>query len=652
MKRIIFILISCCFISINISFSQKAKDKILVTLDDNKITLSEFERIYKKNNTSTVYDSKSVEEYLELFINYKLKVMEAERLGYDTLKSFIKELNGYKEHLIKPYLEDNIIKERYLKEAYERTKTEVNVSHILVKFSQHDPLPEDTIEPYNRIVEIRERILAGEPFEEVARETSDDPSARSNGGNLGWFNAFRMVYEFETAAYKTPIGVISEPFRTSYGYHIIKVNDKRPSKGKIRLAHIMIRTSRDSEEDVKRAKEKIDECYEQLKNGEEFAEVAKKYSEDQASARNGGRLRWLQSGVLADSLENILYNMEDSGEYTKPMLLDFGWHIFQFLEKEPVGTYEEMRSDLALKLNRNPRNKLIEKEQVENIKRDNNFIEYRNNLDDIIELIDTSVYTGDWDYSVSDDLIEPIFKLGDKEYLQKDLAEYISNRKYRKTMSFEDIVNTKYDEYVEKEVIEYEKGTLADKYPELKHLLKEYHDGILLFNLTDSTIWSKAVKDTAGLEKFYENRKEDYMWEERVDASIYTITDSSLTDKIKEFALMRAREEISKEELISELCPEESKNCVHIEDNKFEKNDNELINKMAWEKYNVEIYNEDGKVKLIVINAVLEPAPKLLSEARGLITADYQTYLDNEWIKELRNKCTIVVNKKLLKKIK
>ena len=453
MKRIIFILISFCFIAINISFSQKHDDKILLTIDDNSITLSEFERIYKKNNTSTVYDSKSVEEYMELFINYKLKVMEAERLGYDTNKAFIKELNGYREHLIKPYLEDNIIKERYLKEAYERTKTEVNVSHILARFGQRNPLPEDTIDAYNKIIQMRERIVAGESFEEVAKEASEDPSAQSNGGNLGWFTAFRMVYEFENASYNTAVGVISKPFKTSYGYHIIRVDDKRPSKGKIRLAHIMKRTSKDSEEDIKIAKEKIDECYELLKSGEEFADVAKKHSEDQASARNGGILKWLRSGTLADSLENILFNMEDSGEYTEPILLDFGWHIFQLLKKEPVGTYEETKSELTTRLNRNPRNKLIEKEKIENIKRDYNFIEYRNNLDNIIELIDSSIYTGDWDYTVSGDLIEPLFKIGDKEYLQKDLAEYISSRKYRKSMPFENIVNTRYDDFVDKKII-------------------------------------------------------------------------------------------------------------------------------------------------------------------------------------------------------
>ncbi len=651
MNRIIIILITSFLIS-NYTFSQKGGDKVLLTINDNEITKAEFERIYKKNNTSAVYDSKSVEEYLELFINYKLKVMEAERLGYDTVETFIKELDGYREHLIKPYLENNMIRERYLKEAYERTKTEVNASHILVRFQSNNPTPEDTLAAYKRITEIRQRIVDGEPFEEAARESSDDPSAKSNGGNLRWFNAFRMVYEFENAAYKIPVGELSMPFRTDYGYHIVKVNDKRPSKGKIKLAHIMIRTNKDSEEEVEKSRERIDECYELLKSGQEFGEVARKYSEDNSSARNGGVLRWLNSGILADSLENILYSMSDSGEYSEPMLLDFGWHIFQFLAKQPVGTYEEVKPDLEKKLDRNPRNKLIEKEKIETIKKENNFIEYKSNLENLVEILDSSIYEGEWDYTVSDGLIEPIFTMGGKEYLQKDLAEYISRGKYRKHLSFEYIVNSKYDEFVEKKIVAFEKSTLEGKYPELRNLLKEYHDGILLFNLTDSVIWSKAIKDTTGLEEFYKSRKTNYMWEERVDASIYTLADSSLIDAARKLALMRAREEISKDVLISELCSNDSAVCVEIEDNKFEKNDNELIDKLVWEEFSNEIFDVDDKILLIVINSVLEPEPKQLDEARGLITADYQTYLDNEWVKELRNKYNIVVNRKVLKKIK
>ncbi len=649
MKRLFIIFVNFCIISVNISFSQK--DKILLTIDDNKITKSEFERIYRKNNTSTVYDNKSVDEYLELFINYKLKVIEAERLGYDTNQSFIKELNGYREHLIRPYLEDSKIKERFLREAYERTKTEVNVSHILVRFP-NNYTPEDTLEEYNKIMQIRERILAGEPFEEVAKETSEDPSAASNGGNLRWFTAFRMVYDFENACYNSPVGVVSEPFKTYYGYHIIRVNDKRPSRGQIKLAHIIIRASRDNEDEVKKAEEKINMCYDMLKDGKDFGDVARRYSEDKSSAPHGGVLRWMRSGVLTDSLENILYNLKDSGDITEPILLDFGWHIFQLIRIKPVGTYEEERAELEKDLKRDPRYKLIQQERIKNIKKENNFVEYRNNLDNIVEILDTSIYEGTWDNTVADDLIEPLFKIGDKEYLQKDLAEYISKGRYRKNMPFDMIVNMKYDEFVESEVVDYEKSTLEEKYPDLRYLMQEYHDGILLFNLTDSVIWSKAVKDTAGLEEYYRNNKSKYLWEERVDASIYTLEDSSLLENAKKLALMRARKEISKEDLISELCPEKIKKCVNIEDNKFEKGDNKLIDKMTWTEYSSDVFSADNKIKLIVINNVLEPAPKLLDEARGLITADYQTYLDAEWIKDLRNKYNIEVNRKVLKKVK
>jgi len=649
MKRLFIIFVNFCIISVNISFSQK--DKILLTIDDNKITKSEFERIYRKNNTSTVYDNKSVDDYLELFINYKLKVIEAERLGYDTIQSFIKELNGYREHLIRPYLEDSKIMERFLKEAYERTKTEVNVSHILVRFP-NNYTPEDTLEAYNKIMQIRERILAGEPFEEVARETSEDPSAASNGGNLRWFTAFRMVYDFENACYNSPVGVVSQPFKTYYGYHIIKVNDKRPSRGQIKLAHIMIRASRDNEDEVKKAEEKINMCYDLLKDGKDFGDVARRYSEDKSSAPQGGVLRWIRSGVLADSLENILYNLKDSGDITEPILLDFGWHIFQLIKIKPVGTYEEERAELEKDLKRDPRYKLIQQERIKNIKKENNFVEYRNNLENIVEILDTLIYDGTWDYTLADDLIEPLFKIGDKEYLQKDMAEYISKGRYRKNMPFDMIVNMKYNEFVESEVVDYEKSTLEEKYPDLKYLMQEYHDGILLFNLTDSVIWSKAVKDTAGLEEFYRNNKSKYLWEERVDASIYTLEDSSLLENAEKLALMRARKEISKEDLISELCPEKIKKCVSIEDNKFEKGDNKLIDKMPWTEYSSDVFSADNKIKLIVINSVIEPAPKLLDEARGLITADYQTYLDAEWIKDLRNKYDIEVNRKVLKKVK
>ncbi len=650
MKRKTVFLIIIYLLSINAIHAQK--EIVLITIDDNTITKSEFERIYRKNNTSAVYDNKSVEDYLELFINYKLKVFEAERLGYDTISSFVKELGGYRDKLAEPYFSNKDIFEEFLKTGYERTKTEINVSHILVEL-RIGASYEDTAKAYEKIMQIRKRIINGEPFDKVALETSDDPSAKNNGGNLRWLTAFRMVYPFENVAYKTPVNEVSMPFRSRFGYHIIKVNDKRLSKGKIRLAHILVRTPNGTEEEIAEGRKKIYKYYEMLKNGEDFVDLVEKYSEDESSSGNNGLLKWIRSGVLPDSIEGVVYDLQNKGDLSPPLLSEFGWHIFRLQEKEPVGTLEEMRPDLERRLKRIEMSKVIEKANIEKLKKDNNFIEYKDNLAGVLEIIDSAVYRGDRKLTYAESLIEPIFKIGDKEYLQKDLAEIISKERFDKGFSFDYIFETKYNELVYAKVLEYEKSKLEDKYPDLKYLMQEYHDGILLFNLTDDVVWSKAVADTAGLEEFYEkNKSEQYKWQQRADASIYTLSDSSMAEQAMKLALMRSVKKITKEKLIAELCKSDTVPCVEIEDNLFEAKDNSLVDKVSWEKQNAELFKTDDKTVLVVINDILEPELKPLSEIKGLVTADYQTYLEREWVNELRNKYNIEVNKKALKKIK
>ncbi len=650
MKRKAVILVSLCLISVNAILAEK--DKVLITIGDNTITKSEFERIYKKNNTSSVYDNKSVEEYLELFINYKLKVIEAERLGYDTISSFIKELRGYRDKLAEPYLENKDIYESFVNTTYERTKTEVNASHILIQLEKGASF-EDTARAYKRIMEIRQRIIDGEPFDKVARETSDDPSAEKNGGNLGWFAAFRMVLPFENVAYNTPEGEVSMPFQTRFGYHIIQVHGKRLSKGRIRLAHLLVRTPNGTDEEIAEGKEKIYKYYEMLQNGENFVDLVAKYSEDQSSANNKGLLRWIRSGVLPDSIEIAVYNLQNKGDLSEPLLSEFGWHIFELEEKKPVGTLEEERQDIERRLQRSEMKSAIKKANIDYLKKENNFIEYKDNLEGIIAVIDSAISSGDRDLTSAENLAEPIFKIGTEEYLQKDLIQYLEDERFDKGLSVDFVVRSKYEEFVDSKVLEYEKSMLEVKYPELGYLMQEYHDGILLFNLTDDVVWSKAVADTAGLEEFYEkNKSEKYKWQKRADVSIYTLEDTSLTEKARELALKRAVKEISKEELIAGLCPVDTVICVEIEDNLFEPNDNSLVDKMNWEANTFEVFEMDDKSVLIVINNLLEPEIKPLSEIRGLVTADYQTYLEKKWINELRNNYDIEVDKKVLKKIK
>ncbi len=651
MKRIF--LISLCLIgAVSLSLQSQQDDDVLITINDHEITKDEFLRIYNKNNSVTAYDAKSLEEYLDLFINFKLKVIEAEAQGYDTVQSFVDELASYRGQLVKPYFEDEEVTEELLEEAYERTKEEVNVSHILINLPRN-PLPKDTLQAWKKVMEIRKRVLKGEDFEEVAKATSDDPSVKRNGGHIGWFSAFRMVYPFESGAYNTPVGEISMPLRTRFGYHLIKVNNRRPSRGEMKVAHIMIITSPNSSEDeIQQAQDTINKIYRLLQEGKDFAELARKHSEDVNSARKGGEMPWFKSGMLPPVFEDAAYALNDSGELSPPVQTSYGWHIIKMIGKRPVSSFEELRSELENKLRRDNRGKLAEQSVIERIKNEYNFTEYEENLYEMESVLDSSIYRGNWDEARAVGMIEPLFTLGGRNYTQQDFARYLASlRPPRESESFELIIYNRYQDFKKEQIIAFEEDQLEIKYPDFRNLMQEYHDGILLFNLTDDMVWSKAISDTAGLEAFHKKKKSDYMWGERADASIYTFEDQSLEENIEKLAKKRIRKGYTKDEFINMVCPVDSVVCLNITDGKFEEEDNKYVDQAEWEKKSMKTFNEDGKIVLVVINDVLDPEPKKLQEARGLITADYQNYLEKEWIEHLRGKYSIDVNEELLRTI-
>ena len=654
MKKLV-ILFSVFSIFHQISVIAQKNDTVLLTIDNQKVTKGEFERIYKKNNSISKTDKKSVKDYLDLFINYKLKVIEAEKLGYDTIKSFKKELAGYRDQLAKPYLEDTAATDELLKEAYDRSKYEVNASHILVKLDEYAS-PADTLAAYNKIMGIRQRIISGESFEEVARATSDDPSAKLNGGELGWFSVFRMVYPFETAAYVTPVGKVSMPIRTRFGYHIVKVNGKRPAIGDVKIAHIMVLFEPDKQNRVKLAKTKIDKYYQMLRNGADFAEVAMKYSEDKRSAPRSGDIGWFKpsNGSLPPSLENAVYNLKNIGDYSMPVVSDYGWHIIKLLGKRPFESFEEMKPELKQKLSRDSRNMISGKNALNRIKKEDNFIEFPQNLEEMINVIDTSVYSKSWNYSLADNMQKPLFSIQGIEYSKNDFAKYIKSiPKPTDKMPVKVFLETSYNKFVRMTVLSYENAHLEKKYPEFRHLMEEYHDGILLFNLTNDTIWNKAVKDSVGLEKFYQSHKNDYMWDKRLDAAIYTMHDSTLLNEARKLAKKQIKKGFPNKTYLKELCPNVTIPCVEIKDVKVQKDngDYDWVSKISWKKGLSDNFRSDGSTYFIAVRDIIPPQPKALDEARGIITADYQKFLEDKWIKRLRREHKITVNEDVLETI-
>lgn len=649
MKRHIFsLLISALFLFFRLPGQES---EIILTIGDHEITRGEFERIYQKNNSSAVYDNKSVEEYLELFINFKLKVIEAENSGYDTAKSFISELAGYREQLAKPYFEDKEYAKKLLQEAYERTRYEVSASHILIRVEQDTP-PKDTAAAYRKMMDIRKRILAGESFAEVAKATSDDPSAKTNAGYLGWFAAFQMIYPFETVAYNTEPGKVSMPLRSRYGYHIIRVEDKRESLGRVRPAHILVYAAEDNQELRAEGEKKINECYERLKNGESFNELAAEYSDDKNTSSRGGDLNWIRSGIIPEDLESKIFSLKDSGDFTEPLPTNYGFHIFMLLGKRSLESFEELKPEIERKLARDARGKQNEKLLVERIKTENNFRLYQENLQPVIDILDDSIYEGSWDTELANELINPVISFGNRDYSQKEFAGFITEKKqYNKGYTINDIINERLEQFISKKAVEYEKSMLEVKHPEFKNLMAEYHDGILLFNLTDDMVWSKAVKDTAGLLEFYERNKNNYLWGERIVLSFYTFEDENLVKKVNSVANKRAKKpfSVSKAQLL--ICGNDTIACVQIEDKKLEMDDESLNKEILWQKGFSLQQKTDDKITIFKVKDILPPEPKKLNEAKGLITADYQTYLEAEWIKALRNKYDIVVHKEVLNKV-
>jgi len=647
-----FTIASIAMFVMSSSVAQKNDQAVLMTIGGNNVTVSEFENVYHKNNSKeTAKDAKSLNEYLDLFVNFKLKVKEAEELGLDTAKAFKDELAGYRKQLAQPYLTDKDVNEKLLKETYERLNSDVHAAHILIKVDEN-ALPKDTLEAYNKIMKIRARILKGDDFSKVAAEKglSDDPSAAENGGDLGYFTALQMVYPFETAAYNTKVGEVSMPVRTRYGYHIVKVIDKRKAQGEVLTAHIMIRTPvHMSAEDSLKLYSKMTEIYDKLKAGGKFDEFAQQYSDDKSSAKKGGELPWFGTGKMPAEFEQAAFGIKNKGEYSNIIRTKYGWHIIKLLDKRGVPSFETMRSELKSKVSKDSRSQVGRTSLIAKTKAEYKFKENLKTRDDFYKLIDTNFFKGTWEASKAAKFKKPMFNLNDKVYTQTDFANFISSHQtQRPKVDPIAVIDPLYSQFVDESVIAFEESRLDQKYPEFKALMQEYRDGILLFELTDQKVWSKAVKDTTGAKDYYEKNKNKYLWDERAEASIYTAADDKVAKQLRKLLLKKKTEK----EILEELNKDSQLN-LSVETRVFNKGENEFLDKSWNPGTSADLLDDKNKkVVIVVVDKLLAPTPKAYLDSKGLVTADYQTYLEKEWIESLKKKYAVQIDKTVLATIK
>jgi peptidyl-prolyl cis-trans isomerase SurA len=660
-----FVLASFVMPALFANAQSKLDKQVLMTIGDQDITAKEFCDVYYKNNLkSDVIEKKSVDEYLELFTTFRMKVMEAERMKLDTSAKFQKELAGYRKQLAKPFMSSDDITDELIQEAYQRKLKDIRASHILVRCDKN-ALPSDTLKAYNKAMEIRKKALAKDAdFGALADQYSDDPSAKGmkatdqtparpgNHGDLGYFTVFDMVYPFETGAYNTKEGDISMPVRSDFGYHIIKVYSITDAMGSVQAAHIFLQLPFDaSAEDEAAMKQKADNIYKELmaQNGKNWNEMVKQYSDDKGTvARNGALSSFTVSRIVPEFIEAC--KSLEIDQIAKPVRTNYGYHIIKLLSKSGVGSFEKESNGLSERIEKDQRSKKSEEMVLKQVKSEYKFKQNDKNLEAFMATIDSTILRKAYEPAADVDLNATLFSLENTPTKVKDFVAYIKEKMtMQKYVTPATYAYQLYESFRNETILDYGDAHLEDKYPEFKALVQEYKDGIMLFDLMDREVWDKAVKDTVGLKEFHERNAAKYMWGDRVQASIITVTRPESLPKVK--ALLDSGIELDS---LRNAIQRDSIGYAFVRKGYYQKGDNQYVDQTEWK---VGVRNEipstvDQSTTIVCIREVRKPEPKTLKEARGLVTSDYQVELEQKWVKSLKERYPVKINEKVLDKVR
>lgn len=615
--------------------SKPQKPIPLFSISGKPVYTEEFIYLYKKNHLrKDDFTEPKIDDYLNLLVNFKLKVTEAKARGLDTTAAFKKEFKSYQEELMKPFVGDKDELNRLTREAYQRLTEEVKASHILIAVSA-DASPADTLRAYNKITGIRERIMSGEGFDKIAKDESEDPSAKTNSGNLGYFTALQMVYPFEQAAYSTPMGQVSQPVRTRFGYHLIKITDRRPARGEVEVSHIILRTGQG---DNTKVKNKILDIFDQLEGGRSWDELCKEFSDDPATKNSGGRLRPFGVGALAavPEFEAVAFSLTSPGEISDPFQSVYGWHIVRLEKKIPVPSFEELESSLQRKVSRDERLQLADAKLIETKKKLYGFSEDAGLKKMVMDAADTSLQKGRWKYRGDEGSKSRIlFGFQEKKILVSDFLAFIMGHQGFTSESPSERMAGLYDQCVREKIGEIEEEKLFKTNAEYRNLLTEYKEGILLFTIMESEVWTRASADSAGLKNHYEANREKYKAGDRVEARIFASSDRDFADQMKR--KVQAGDSLSREDVkrFKSILPARN----------YEKGENKAIDRTSW-TIGLHRVDVDETYYLVEIDRLLPPGIKTFEEARAQVISDYQDVLEKNWIAALKQKYTVKVNAK------
>lgn len=637
--------------AVSIVTAQKLEDKTLLTIDGKNYDAGTFMRVYSKNLDIVKDESqKDIDNYIELYIDYRLKLMQAYELKLEEEDAYKKELLNHRTTLAQGYLTDNQVTDALVQEAYDRSKVELKGRHILIMVEQSAP-PQDTLKAWNRIQDIKRELDKGADFATVAKAKSEDPGA-SNGGDLGWFGPFRMVYEFETAAYNTTPGNYSKPFRTDFGYHIVKIEEKRPARGEVTVAHIMTFDPKESEE--KTAAKRIQDIYKQLQETGKFEELAREFSDDLNSANQGGKLnKFGTGGINSIKFEDVAFGLKASDEISQPFESEYGWHIVKLMEKHPVQPFEELKKPLAEKIKKSPRARRITTAFTDKLKK-----QYKVTINDaelkaIKSNVTDSVLSGTWantkDYK---NYNTPVMNMTGKSWTAGDFYTYLETQQkkdYTPYKTKEAKIQAAFDGYVESNLIDFYDQNLERDNKDFAFVYNEYKEGILLFNLLENKIWNRAKEDSLGQQQYFEANKEKYIWKRRLDL---VLTQNTTEDAAKQVKQMLEKNMPLQE--IKDALNTDGRTKVMVSSGTVEENYNRLPDNFKVQLGVSDVYSDDTTnfFKVIQVKEIIEPKAKTLDEARGSVINDYQQQLEKDWLSSLRDGHSIKIDTKVLKEVK
>ena len=639
MKKKPFIISALACAAILSASASKNADPVLMTINGKDVRQSEFEYLYHKNNLQQLAPQ-SIDEYIEMFIVYKLKVADAEAAGLHQTDAFTKEFNGYCAELSRPYLRDSIVEKRLVEEAYARMATSRKVSHIMLPLgSTYDEKEANRM----KIDSIRTAIVNGSAdFGEMAVRYSSDRSARVNNGSMGYINVNSYPYPFEKTAWETPVGEISPVIEDApFGFHIIRVEDERPNPGKVEARHILKLTNGLSEEEGAAKKAQIDSIYNLLANGGDFDAIARAESEDPGSAANGGRLGWFGPGEMVKEFEDAAFGLKDGG-ISAPFKTAYGYHIVQTLAHRGIGTLAEESERIKAAISRDMRSVMPETERLTQLK-----AELGVKIDSTGLMQARSRMTGDSpaeqlrSLQADNSLIATV---GNRTISIGDVINYIPSNVLEGANDAFTVLNSGLENKINETVVEETRKNLAENNSEYRNLTNEYRDGILLFEISNRNVWERSTSDIEGLQKFFSANRAKYTWDKpHYKGYVIFATNDSIAGEAQKYL---AANQVENDSLVSVMRANYGRN-IKIEKVVTGKGENAIVDNVA---FNGERPEAPGRwtAWFGYAGRVID-APEEANDVRGAVASDYQQQLESEWIKALRKKYKVKLNKKALK---